>query len=1070
MPDLLDSMLDGLTIEQFEKLPFEEAIDWLKNKVSMPTDAWDQLWQEFQDYAFTIAGVTRAELLDDIQSQLVKAMEDGTGIHQWKRDFKKLAAEQGWTPDPKAFAPWRVELILQQNLRNAYAAGRWQQINDPVVAKNRPYLQWRHRDSVNPRPAHKALHNKVFPLSDPLWSVCFPPNGFGCFAEGTEVATPQGWRAIESIREGDLVVGGSGNVQPVTAIHSIPYSGEVVRVVCNGIGETLATPNHRLLTLRGWIRADSLTKEDVLVQVRKFPVVNIAIDDVKQINSSTRDTRYSRPIKGSSANRKAFDPNLQRGNINIDPIRFDVMVMNNLKAHILQMGNHHQFSSRRFNFCIRMLGGIRSKAFDASLRYLFHNFGALCRRRCFQLFSNLPNSFICFLRFAQSRMSSLSRHLSCVFTHDLSGQLSPLRVVNPLRLDSLGRVSNFDAEMFQDLGRTSVVDLPAIAQLSSRYQVFNVESKCNGGKFLDSAIFNSANLLQQFGTDATFGSLTSVYGKVLHHATDKANRDTPSISDRLRRHLLLDVEEPQGFTEGHPLSAFDSLSDFAAFAKKHLILLPISRLGKDRYSGTVHDLSVLHDASYVLHTGIVHNCKCSAFTVSDRELREMGIEAESFPAERVPIRDRLTGAEQQVPAVRDAKTGKLNPIVEPGFAWVPGTSPKDAPWIESAIARLPDYLQQYVKADVNFVEFAAKVSKRKTMPNCTPGKSWSCGWTCLPMSKKRCGSAMPLQATTYANYLTEQISPKLQSTVKADGGGSIDKINTSNPLVKKGLDAVDPKDLKTLDAALKESAKIKKLKQELEAIEKEYDKILDEMLDREPLEAFSLANKTEVGQKFLALQGQVTQEEAKQSAKAESAMSRIRKSLTKTTSREEAELLAAKSKFLKSASKEMSEDEVRGLLADFYQITGGRGSSSLKKIKLDDDRAYADEDGNLNVGKSKTKRERDVTFWHEMGHHVEFEDAEIQKQMVDWVKSRSTSKTQKTLNEIVDPSRKSKPFDDDEIAYPDKFIDPYVGKVYSDGATEVMSMGLQHFSSSSDMVSFYKKDKEHFLLTVGALQ
>lgn len=194
-------LLDGVTVEQLQRLPWQDAIAWLREKVPMPTEAWDELWQEFQDYAFTVAGVTRAELLDDIQQQLIKAMEDGTGIHEWKRDFKKLASDRGWTPDPEAFAPWRVELILQQNLRNAYAAGRWQQINDPVVAKNRPYLMWRHRDSVNPRLAHLALDGKVFPLSDPLWKIAFPPCGFFCKCQAYTLSDRE-------VREMGVEVGG----------------------------------------------------------------------------------------------------------------------------------------------------------------------------------------------------------------------------------------------------------------------------------------------------------------------------------------------------------------------------------------------------------------------------------------------------------------------------------------------------------------------------------------------------------------------------------------------------------------------------------------------------------------------------------------------------------------------------------------------------------------------------------------------------------------------------------------------------------------------------------------------
>lgn len=72
----------------------------------------------------------------------------------------------------------RTELILNQNRRMAYAAGRWRADRDPAVEARFP--SWKYHCGRNPRPDHKALDGKVFLKSDPIWSKIFPPWEFNC--------------------------------------------------------------------------------------------------------------------------------------------------------------------------------------------------------------------------------------------------------------------------------------------------------------------------------------------------------------------------------------------------------------------------------------------------------------------------------------------------------------------------------------------------------------------------------------------------------------------------------------------------------------------------------------------------------------------------------------------------------------------------------------------------------------------------------------------------------------------------------------------------------------------------
>ena len=145
--------------EEWERLPFDEAIAFLRDKLALPSEAWDTLSDEAQNFAFSIAGLTRAEILADIQESLVKALEQGTTFQQFRKNFDTIAARRGWNPQ---FGAYRTELIFSQNLRTAYAAGRYQQMSDPDVTKTRKWWLYRHRDSRTPRPAHLAMDGKVF--------------------------------------------------------------------------------------------------------------------------------------------------------------------------------------------------------------------------------------------------------------------------------------------------------------------------------------------------------------------------------------------------------------------------------------------------------------------------------------------------------------------------------------------------------------------------------------------------------------------------------------------------------------------------------------------------------------------------------------------------------------------------------------------------------------------------------------------------------------------------------------------------------------------------------------------
>lgn len=168
------------------KLPFKEAIAYFAQKLNVPTK--DVLGEE-NDWAFAIAGITQAEMLADFRAAVDRYIGEGQSFQQFSKEFGAIAQRYGW--QPKQGVAWRADLVAKTNMRMAYAAGQYQQRQNPEVRKRRPGLMWVHRDSPNFRPHHKALDRKVFDGSDPVYAGLSAPSGFGCRCRLFSVPAPE---------------------------------------------------------------------------------------------------------------------------------------------------------------------------------------------------------------------------------------------------------------------------------------------------------------------------------------------------------------------------------------------------------------------------------------------------------------------------------------------------------------------------------------------------------------------------------------------------------------------------------------------------------------------------------------------------------------------------------------------------------------------------------------------------------------------------------------------------------------------------------------------------------------
>lgn len=157
-------------------LPFAEAIAYFRAKQRVPTRVWTDIWQAAHARAFVVAGATRDALLADFQAAILKALEAGTTLEDFRADFDEIVARHGWRH--RGGRDWRSRVIFDTNLRSAHAAGKWSQIER--LKERRPYLRYVAVRDSRTRPEHAAWHGTVLPPDHPWWDTHYPPNGWYC--------------------------------------------------------------------------------------------------------------------------------------------------------------------------------------------------------------------------------------------------------------------------------------------------------------------------------------------------------------------------------------------------------------------------------------------------------------------------------------------------------------------------------------------------------------------------------------------------------------------------------------------------------------------------------------------------------------------------------------------------------------------------------------------------------------------------------------------------------------------------------------------------------------------------
>ena len=166
-----------------------QAIDYLKNKGFKLTFDYDEMLGEAHHKAFTVAKVTRHDVLTDIFNSLQQAQKSGQRFEQWRDELKPDLQKKGWwgkkeLTDPKTgeikevyIGSRRLRTIFNTNMRVAFNVQRYRQ-----MMKLTQSVYWYYNAMMlpNTRDNHAAMNGTLLHRTNSFWNTNYPPNGWNC--------------------------------------------------------------------------------------------------------------------------------------------------------------------------------------------------------------------------------------------------------------------------------------------------------------------------------------------------------------------------------------------------------------------------------------------------------------------------------------------------------------------------------------------------------------------------------------------------------------------------------------------------------------------------------------------------------------------------------------------------------------------------------------------------------------------------------------------------------------------------------------------------------------------------
>lgn len=297
----------NLDMRELLRMEPKLAVDYLNAKGYAITWNWQEALEDAHARAFTVAKVTRMDVLETIRTATVEAIEKGIQEREYINNLRPKLEALGWWGKVKVSntngteqtiqlgSPRRLQTILRTNKITAYHAARYAE--QMANADEQPYWQYLAIKDSRTRASHLALHEKVYRYDDPIWDVMYPPNGWNCRCRVRALSQ----RRLDKM--GLEVSQSGGRIKQDWALAGVDKA----------TGEETHAKVYSLTTDKGTITTDAGWSNNV----GKSAVGNDIVLIRKILDAKNRDLRSQtiQAINNSEARHKAFE-NWVKANLN----------------------------------------------------------------------------------------------------------------------------------------------------------------------------------------------------------------------------------------------------------------------------------------------------------------------------------------------------------------------------------------------------------------------------------------------------------------------------------------------------------------------------------------------------------------------------------------------------------------------------------------------------------------------------------------------------------------------------------------------------------------------------------
>lgn len=162
---------DPVTLDPAQPQRFEEAIDYFRKQAPWVSgSSWATIAHLSALKGDQVSGTTMLRMMDDVWSRMDRAVEQGLPYSEFVRDIGR-SFRMDWANGVDSS---RLRLIYQNNIGSALMAGRMEQIMDPDVVSDRPFLLFDAIEDMRTSAICRERDGIVLPASHSWWKSNTP--------------------------------------------------------------------------------------------------------------------------------------------------------------------------------------------------------------------------------------------------------------------------------------------------------------------------------------------------------------------------------------------------------------------------------------------------------------------------------------------------------------------------------------------------------------------------------------------------------------------------------------------------------------------------------------------------------------------------------------------------------------------------------------------------------------------------------------------------------------------------------------------------------------------------------